>query len=364
MNYKILVNSIRQTHNFLQTNAVKAVNKHLTLRNWLIGYYIIEYEQKGKDRAKYGLKLLERLAGTLEEKKVKGLTAPELSRLRQFYKCYPKMFGTLSQKLLVQNNVPLILGTVSQTSKTGKAPADYNHQLFHHISFSHFVELIKIEEEDKRKYYELLVIKTGLSVRELKRQAATLSYERMGLSSKKDLALKKLEDKIHPKQAGDAVKDIYLFEFLNLPNVHLVEEEQLETALLDHLQHFIIELGNGFCFEARQKRMLIGDEYFFVDLVFYHRILKCHVLIDLKVDTFNHTHASQLTTYLNYYKKEIARPNDNPPIGILMVTDKNKALVEYATANEKDRLFISKYKLQLPSKKQLKAFVENELKKL
>ncbi len=141
----------------------------------------------------------------------------------------------------------------------------------------------------------------------------------------------------------------------------MIEESALELALINHLQQFIIELGNGFCFEARQKRILIGEEYFFVDLVFYHRILKCHVVIELKVDSFSHAHVSQLVTYLNFYKQNMIEEGDNPPIGILLVTDKNTALVEYATANEKDRLFVSKYKLSLPSEQDLKMFIEKEL---
>jgi hypothetical protein len=136
----------------------------------------------------------------------------------------------------------------------------------------------------------------------------------------------------------------------------------LEQALINHLQSFIIELGNGFCFEARQKRILIGDEYFFIDIVFYHRILKCHVLIELKVDDFKSAHSAQLVTYLNYYKMNMMEPGDNPPIGILLVTDKNSALVEYATANDKDRLFVSKYKLTLPTEEELKIFIESELR--
>lgn len=144
----------------------------------------------------------------------------------------------------------------------------------------------------------------------------------------------------------------------------MVEESDLETALLTHLQEFLLELGHGFCFEARQKKILIGDEYYFIDLVFYHRILKCHVLIDLKVEPFNHQNAGQLNTYLNYYKKEMAEPADNPPVGILLVTDKNTALVEYATAGMDNALFVSKYLVHLPDAAQLQQFVQNELKQL
>lgn len=369
MNFKSLVKLINEAHSTLQQQASKAVNLGLTLRNWLIGCHIVEFEQHGKDRAKYGVDLLGKLADSI---RIKGLTSPELSRCRQFYKTYPHIFGTLSQgsgkhflQILSENLLPpKILGTPSQeldaidvTSRQGERAQNIVSQ----ISYSHFAELIKIDDETKRKYYELLIIKTNLSVRELKRQISTLSYERLGISKNKAKALEQITHKIAPEVPEDVIKSHYLFEFLNINKPHLAEESELEQALTDHLQAFIIEMGNGFCFEGRQKRILLGDEYFFIDLVFYHRILKCHVLIELKVDSFSHAHAAQLVTYLNYYKSNMMEKGDHPPIGILLVTDKNNTLVEYATANDKDRLFVSKYKLSLPSEEELKRFIENEL---
>ncbi|MCE5212538.1 MAG: PDDEXK nuclease domain-containing protein [Deltaproteobacteria bacterium] len=369
MDFKSLVKLINEAHNTLQQQASKAVNISLTLRNWLIGFYIVEFEQHGKDRAKYGVDLLGKLAASIS---IKGLTSPELSRCRQFYKIYPHILGALTQEsknnfiqILSENMLPKrILGTVSQELETidgTKGQSDLQN-IIHKIPYSHFAELIKIDDDTKRKYYELLIIKTNLSVRELKRQISTLSYERLGISKNKTKALEQVTRKITPGIPQDVIKSHYFFEFLNVNKPDLIEETELEQALTDHLQTFIIELGNGFCFEGRQKRILIGDEYFFVDLVFYHRILKCHVLIELKVDSFSHAHAAQLVTYLNYYKSNILEKGDNPPIGILLVTDKNKTLVEYATANDKDRLFVSKYKLNLPSVEELKEFIENELR--
>lgn len=218
---------------------------------------------------------------------------------------------------------------------------------------------MKIDEPVKRMYYEMLTIQTGLSVRELKRQMAALSYERVGLSGDMENALAAIQQKIRPQTVTDAVKDDYFFEFLNIPRqkVALVKENELETLLLDHLRDFIIELGLGFCFEARQKRILIGDEFYFIDMVFYHRILKMHCLLELKISAFDHTHISQLYSYLNYYKAEVMEPDDNPPIGILLVTDKNDALVQYTTAGLDEQIFVSKYKLQLPSEQQLKDLI-------
>lgn len=364
--FNSLVDAIQKTHHVLHMQSVKAVNMGLTLRNWLIGFYIVEFEQNGEDRAKYGVALIANIAKTI---KIKGLTAPELSRCRQFYKVYPEIFGSLTQKFLANitsNKFNMltenqIFGVSTQKLQTNEI--DLQNHLISAISFTHFVELIKIDNSVKRRYYELLILKTQINVKELKREIASLSYERLGLSKDKDTAFSQITDKLTPTTPQDAVKSHYFFEFLGIKSPELIEESALENALITHLQQFIIELGNGFCFEARQKRILIGDEYFFIDIVFYHRILKCHVLVELKVDSFNHAHASQLVTYLNYYKTNLMESGDNSPIGILLVTDKNKALVEYATANDKDRLFVSKYKLNLPSEEELKAFLENELRK-
>jgi hypothetical protein len=173
-----------------------------------------------------------------------------------------------------------------------------------------------------------------------------------------------VNQKIIPQKPTDIIKNIYAFEFLDLKERELVEESDLETALLDHLQEFILELGNNFCFEARQKRILIGEEYYFIDLVFYHRLLKCHVLIDLKIGAFEHGDIGQLNTYLNFFKQEISSPDDNPPAGILLVAEKDHALVKYATAGIDENLFIQQYLVKLPGKNQLERYIENEMKKL
>lgn len=362
MNYNNLIETIQKTHFSFQEQSIKAVNIGLTIRNWLIGFYILEFEQNGEDRAKYGTSLIAKIAKKI---KIKGLTAPELSRCRQFYKVYPEIMELITPKLTIEDKSDKILHLSNNEifgMTTQKLGNDKNN-IITSISYSHFVELIKIENSIKRKYYELLILKTQLNVKELKREIATLSYERLGMSSDKEKAFSGITRKISPSSPHDIIKSHYFFEFLGINSSEQIEESELENALINHLQEFIIELGNGFCFEGRQKRILIGEEYFFVDLVFYHRILKSHVLIELKVDSFSHSHVSQLVTYLNFYKKNMMEENDNPPIGILLVTDKNTALVEYATANEKDRLFVSKYKLNLPSEEDLKTFIENELRK-
>ncbi len=310
MDYHNLISQIDQTHQTLKQNAVRAINTHLTLRNWLIGYYIVEFEQNGEDRAKYGSKLLKELSKSL---KIKGLGETNLKQCRKFFYTYPLISQTVSD--LLETNVIKLEFEKSQTLSAKslisvqnknldikfddlESQNHYYKSIFKKISFSHFIELIKIENNIKRKFYELSTIKKTLSVRELENQIATLTYERVGLSENIELAFNELENKINPQTVADAVKSIYVFDFLELPNVHLIHENQLEEALLNHLEKFIIELGNGFCFEARQKRLLIDEEYYFVDLVFYHRLLKCHILIELKVDKFKHEHLSQLNSYV------------------------------------------------------------------
>lgn len=370
MNFEQLATIITDTHQQLQQSAVKAVNQHLTVRNWLIGFYIVEFEQNGEDRATYGEQLLKNLEQRINQK---ALSVTLFQWSRKFYLLYPRfnllikhsfmlICETPSHKLIVNEEKQIYetlshkLQNIENEDNDENIPAE---KLLSSISFSHFIELMKIDNPVKRLYYEMLTIQTGLSVRELKRQIDALSYERIGLSGDMEHALTTIQQKIHPQTVTDTVKDDYFFEFLNIPQqrVLLLKESELETLLLDHLRDFIIELGNGFCFEARQKRILIGDEYFFIDMVFYHRILKAHILLEVKISPFDHAHVSQLYSYLNYYKAEVMEPDDNPPIGILLVTNKNDALVQYATAGMDEQIFVSKYKLQLPTEQQLKDLI-------
>jgi len=370
MNFEQLATIITDTHQQLQQSAVKAVNQRLTVRNWLIGFYIVEFEQNGEDRATYGEQLLKNLEQRINQK---ALSVTLFQWSRKFYLLYPRfnllikhsfmlICETPSHKLIVNEEKQIYetlshkLQNIENEDNDENIPAE---KLLSSISFSHFIELMKIDNPVKRLYYKMLTIQTGLSVRELKRQIDALSYERIGLSGDMEHALTTIQQKIHPQTVTDTVKDDYFFEFLNIPQqrVLLLKESELETLLLDHLRDFIIELGNGFCFEARQKRILIGDEYFFIDMVFYHRILKAHILLEVKISPFDHAHVSQLYSYLNYYKAEVMEPDDNPPIGILLVTNKNDALVQYATAGMDEQIFVSKYKLQLPTEQQLKDLI-------
>lgn len=374
LNFESLVAEIEQTHSHFQQQAVKAVNISLTIRNYLIGFYIVEFEQNGEDRAAYGSKLLDSLAAKLS---IKGLVSAEISRCRQFYFWYPQILGALTQEF--KNLVPQhILGTLSQDSNMGVEPSIIvsstpqsaksnlyvpGEKLLSKLSFSHLVELIKIQDHLKRTFYEIECIKGTWSVRELKRQINSLYFERSGMSAKPELLSEITQQKAETAGPTDIVKSLYAFEFLGLKTKDALEESDLKTALLDQLQDFMMEMGHGFCLDARQKKILIGDEYFFIDLVFYHRILKCHVLLELKIEDFKHHQIGQLNTYVNYYKATEMQTDDNPTVGILLVTNKNNALVEFATAGIDNHLFVSKYLLELPKKEQLEAFINNELLK-
>ena len=380
LHFENLVNNIEQIHHHFQQQAVKAVNVSLTIRNWLIGFYIVEFEQNGADRAKYGEKLMKSLSDKISGK---GLSETNLKLSRQFFKVYPEMmelfnssFKSLLPKTIGQlvtdeiensDNENTIISQLStdEFKKKEDLPnkLNYYRQLIEKVSFTHFVELLKIEDKTKRSFYELFILKATPSIIEFKRQINSLAYERDGLSANTEIAFEQLHNKIEPEQISDAVKSVFFFDFLGLKSNDLVEEQELETALINHLQAFIQELGIGFCFEARQKRMLIDDEYYFTDLVFYHRILKCHILIELKIDSFKHEHLSQLNTYVAYFNAEIRRFDDNPAIGILLCTEKGEKLVEYATAGMDNQLFVSKYLLELPKKEQLEEFIEKEVKK-
>jgi len=372
MNFDALVHTIATVHQQFQTEAVKAVNIGLTLRNWMVGFFIKEYEQHGEDRAEYGARLVERLATQLGNTLDRCYTARYLRLCRQFYETYPQIGKSLTAKSSalpfrksliseIQSLLPSAGPMVATASPHFRLPAQ---QMLAHLSFTHLIELLKVEDPLKRAFYEIECIKGNWSVRELDRQIASLYYERSGLSRDKEALSHLAHGAAEVSTPALAVRDPYVFEFLGLRPQEVLPESDLEAALIGKLQDFLLELGRGFCFEARQKRLLIGDEYFFVDLVFYHRILKCHVLIDLKIDGFTHEYLGQLNTYVTWFREHERTENDNPPIGILLCTKKNHALVKYALAGMDNRLFVSKYELQLPDAAQIKAFLEDQYRQL
>lgn len=362
-----LSTSILHTHQSAQASAIKAINQMATLRNWLIGCYIVEYEQKGSDRAKYGERLLKRLE---ERVNTKGLNETLFLATRRFYLFYPQIgqllefpiHPTASDKLVVKDPISATVLQKSEKSATLSpkfiTPASV---LISKLSFSHIREIMLQDDPLARFFYETECIKGTWSVRELRRQIATNLYFRSGVS--KDP--KKLLSTLEPETNTPAltIRQPFTFEFLGLNAKDVITESDLEDALIDHLQEFLLELGKGFCFEAKQKRMIIDDEYYFADLIFYHRILHCSVIVELKNDEFKHEYLGQLNAYVSYYKENEMHPGDNPPIGILLCTRKGKKMVEYAIAGMDNQLFVSTYMLQLPDKATLERFLLDELEK-
>jgi predicted nuclease of restriction endonuclease-like (RecB) superfamily len=356
LDFATLVDAVRSVHERCAAQASRAVNVTLTLRNWLIGAYVHEYELRGADRAKYGERLLSELAARLEGAKVSNCNRRQLYRYLRFFRLYPEMVGTLPPPLAGLLPGPAdTVGTLSPQS--GRVPQG----LVNRLSYSHIEQLVNLEDATERTFYELECVKGGWSVRELKRQIGALYYQRSGLS--KDPG--QLAELVHASAEQTApalnIRDPYVFEFLGVKAKEVMAESDLEGALLDKLQEFLLELGHGFCFEARQKRILIGDTHGFIDLVFYHRVLKCHVLLELKVDAFNHEHLGQLNTYVSWYKRNMMTPGDNPPVGLLLCTRKDHTLVEYALADLPNQTFVSKYQLELPSKEQIQEFLDAQI---
>jgi len=231
-------------------------------------------------------------------------------------------------------------------------------RLFNELSYTHLVQLFPIKDPLKRAFYEIESINGCWSVRELKRQIETLYYERCGMSLSPEKLMSRIRNGTETTDIKDIIKSPFTFEFLGYKAKDVVEELDIETALLNQIQDFLLELGYGFCFEARQKRILIDGEYYFCDLVFYHRVLKCHVLVELKTEKFKHENISQLNTYVGYYKENMRRTGDNEPIGILLCTDKSDELVKYATAGMDNTLFVSQYLIELPKTNEWADFVK------
>ncbi|MGQ3684933.1 MAG: PDDEXK nuclease domain-containing protein [Candidatus Loosdrechtia sp.] len=360
LTFKALVKAICLVHTQMTQQAAKAVNVSLTMRNWFIGMYITEFELHGAGRAGYGENLFKVLAEKLADHNVSGCRFRQLYNYRNFYQAYPQILRTVSAKFK-NLTIPIKQSQHKLWTASAKFTTD-PEKLLSSLSYSHLELLVKIDDSFKRFFYECECIRGNWSVRELERQIASLYYERSGLSrdKKKLSTLSSKSSEINTPEL--TVRDPYIFEFIGLKSREVMGESHLEDALLDRLQEFMLELGHGFCFEARQKRILLDDEHNFVDLVFYHRILKCHILIELKVDQFKYEHIGQLNTYVSWYKKHAMTEGDNPPIGILLCTGKNHAKVEYALAGMDNKLFVTKYQLELPKKEAIRKFLEQELR--
>jgi predicted nuclease of restriction endonuclease-like (RecB) superfamily len=376
--YPQLVTAISAINTQMVTRVATVANQALVMRNWMVGAYIVEFEQNGADRAKYGERLLERLAEDLKGKGIKGMGLRTLRDCRTFYAAYPQIrqpavaafevsltATSIRQPLVAElemwhelappNRTVSIRGPVDTELPT---PLDVSQLA--RISWAHFLELIRIDDPWKRAFYENELIQGHWSKRQLQRQIESLLYERTGLSTNKKAVIERARKQEPQESIADVLRDPYILEFTGLVDRPEYSEKEMESALLDHVQRFLLELGRGFCFEARQFRMTEGRKHHRVDLVFYHRLLRCHVLIDLKIRGFQPADAGQMNFYVNWFKANMMSPGDNPPVGILLCSDKDGAEVEFATAGMDQKLFVSRYLEVLPSVKQLKALLERD----
>lgn len=351
---------VTQLHNSAYTASVKAINRFATVRNYVIGFYIVEYEQHGNDRAKYGDKLLKRLAERVNKR---GINETLLKVSRAFYLNYPHVKSYLEGKSAMPSHQSALVSSMA-SSESSERGAMKSHQfitpaeqIISQLSFSHIREIMTVDDSFARFFYETECMRCCWSVKELRRQISTNLYFRAGISQKPELLLAGTHINSTPALS---IRDPFSFEFLDL-RPEAFTETDLENALITHLQDFLLEMGKGFCFEARQKRMLIDDEYYFADLVFYNRILHCNVIIELKDDEFRHADLSQLNAYVSYFREHEMNDGDNPPVGILLCTRKGEKMVEYALAGMDNNLFVSTYMLSLPNKQMLQDFLMKEI---
>jgi len=333
-NYGNLFDRIAEILNEARSKVVREINKTQVLAYWEIGREIVEFEQKGKIRGEYGKRLIERLSKDMIEKFGRGFSTTNLKMMRLFYQSFP------------------IRQTVSDESQKAQT-SSYKFEPM--LSWSHYCELLKIEESLARSFYEKEAIQNNWSVRELKRQINSMLFERLALSKDTKAVMKMAEKGQIMEKPEDAIKDPYVLEFLNLKEETSYTESQLEQALIDKLQYFLLELGKGFTFVARQKRITIANRQYYIDLVFYNRLLKCFVLIDLKTGELDHADIGQMNFYLNYFKENERAEDENDPIGLILCAKKDDIFAKYILGGLGNKVFASKYRLALPSEKELRA---------
>ncbi len=322
-NYPQLLDSIVNTYINGKLKAFKAVNTTLIETYWLIGKHIVEFEQGGNIKSQYGSALLDKLSKDLSFSYGKGFSLSNIKRFRQFYLIYA-IGATLS----------------------------------HQLTWSHYIELLKIDNELERSFYEKQSISENWSVRELIRQKESSLFLRLATGKNKGEILQLAKKGQIIEKPEDLLKDTYIFEFLKIPEPYHISESELETRLINQLKDFLLELGKGFAFIARQYRITLANRHHYIDLVFYHRILKCFVLIDLKKEEAGYEDVGQMNMYLGYMEAEQNVPGDNPPVGIVLARRKDELQIKYAMSNTNSKLFVQKYQLYLPDEEELKREIE------
>jgi predicted nuclease of restriction endonuclease-like (RecB) superfamily len=404
-----LVAQISEIDAAARLSAGRTLQQILSLRNWLIGAHIIEFEQAGEDRAAYGQRLMSTLARALREAGCEGLSPSNLKNFRQVTLAYPELDAAgLGRRLafpglrsphpppadpssprharrpddpalgIRQTSGEFVAAPgTRQTSGGSTVPsfpslarravdpqlpwrdADWLARLFTTLTFSHLLELSRIDDVPRRAFYELHCLKERWSIRELQRQRDSMLYERIGLSENRDAVLALAREGALDASPAAQLRDPYVFEFLGIERRAVTSESDLERALVDHLQDFLFEMGRDFCFVARQFRITAGNRHHYIDLLLFHRRLRCLVAIDLKLGAFEPEHAGQLRFYVNYLAEHVAYPEENPPVGILLCAERDAEVVRFATAGDGD-LFVTRYQLALPSEEQLKRWLHEE----
>jgi predicted nuclease of restriction endonuclease-like (RecB) superfamily len=366
MEFIQLLTLFQETHRELQNRSARSVDIALVVRNWLFGWYIVEFEQAGADRAElYGKNLINRLSAELKTLGLKGVSSTSLKQFRAFYSAYQNIGQTLPDQCLTQTtdwqNIRQTLSGESNLVVEGSP--DRVHKLSAELAsrftlgWSHYVTLLTVSNADERRFYEIEARANSWGARELERQIAASLYERLGLSRDQSGIKELSKTGLVIEKASDVIKNPYVLEFLDLEEKNAYSEHELETAIIDKLEHFLLELGKGFLFEARQKRFTFENDHFYVDLVFYNRLLRCYVLIDLKRDKLTHQDLGQMQMYVNYFDRHVKTEDELPTIGIVLCHRKNDALVEL-TLPKDSNIFASKYQLYLPSKEELKKQLE------
>ncbi len=355
-----------KTHQQMQHQAARSVDLSLVVRNWLLGCYIVEYEQNGTDRAEYGARFIQSLSARLRQAGIKGGSRTRLQLYRSFYLHYRQICPTVSGKLGSGATLPplgirpTVSGEFAMLPHPGERfPEGMLGSLANAfaLSWSHYVTLLTIDDCDERRFYEIEATQNNWSVRELERQIASSLYERLALSRDKDEIRRLAREGQVVERAADLIKNPLVLEFLGLEEKPSYSETELESAIIDRLGQFLLELGRGFLFESRQKRFTFDNDHFHVDLVFYNRLLRCYVLIDLKRNKLTHEDLGQMQMYVNYFDRHVKLDDELPTVGIVLCRRKNDALVEL-TLPERANIFASKYQLYLPSKQELKLQLE------
>ena len=361
-----LYGRIRDILQAARANIARTVNTTQVVANWLIGREIVEAEQGGQQRADYGAQLLAGLSARLTQDFGRGWSVDNLEAFRQFYLLYPRLISeTLSRQSSRQSKVAAISETLSRKSMP-QAPAAWQPGELHAgLSWSHYRALLRVGRQQARDFYEIEAARNAWSVRELSRQTASLLFDRLAKSRDKPGLLALATRGQEVSQPIDALRDPVVMEFLGLPESHRLVESQLERALIDNLQHFLLELGKGFAFVARQERITVDGDHFYIDLVFYHAVLKCYVLIDLKVGKLTHADLGQIQFYVNYFDRERRTDGDNPTLGLILCSDKNDAIVRYTLGEQQERnIFASRYQFYLPTVEELQQELVRERRQI